>query len=178
MTGRIALKWGVILGIAVCVWTLILHALGWYTVDLGKGQIADQVVTILPIAALFMAIRERARRHLQRAPSVGEALSTGLATGAVSLPITAGFLWVYHRVINPRWLDLLVEYDRERLTRSGASSEEIAERINGLIASGTDSAQAIAAVVGTLILSALISILVWGFLRLTTKPTSTVTLKK
>jgi hypothetical protein len=161
------------------VWTLILHALGWYTTDLGKGQIADQVSTILPIAALFMAIRERARQHLARAPTIGESLATGLATGAVSLPITAGFLWIYHRFINPRWLDHLVEYERDRLTRDGASADEIAGRANGLIASGTDSAQAIAAVVGTLILSVLISILVWGYLRLTMKPPSdTVTLSK
>lgn len=179
MTGRIALKWGVILGIAVVVWTLILHALGWYTTDLGKGQIADQVATILPVAALFMAIRERARRHLARAPTIGESLATGLATGAVSVPITAGFLWFYHRFINPRWLDLLVEHERERLTGSGASADEIARRVNGLLASGTDSAQAIAAVVGTLILSVLISILVWGYLRLTMKPPkNTVSLGK
>lgn len=166
MARRIALKWGVLLGVAIVVWTLAVHFLGWYTTDLAKGQIADQVAVVLPAVALFLAIREHAQR-LGRAPRVTESLGTGVLTGLVSVPIAAGFLWVYHRFINPRWLDLLVAHERERLERNGTSPEEIAQRVERLVASGTDSGQVVGAFVGTVILSVVISLIVWAVLRFT-----------
>lgn len=168
MTTRIALKWGALLGVAVCVWTIVVHFLGWYTTDLAKGQIADQVAVVLPVVALFFAIREHGQR-LGRAPRVTESLVTGVLTGLVSVPIAAGFLWVYHRFINPRWLDLLVAHERERLAREGAAPEQVAQRVERLIASGTDSGQIIGALVGTVIMSVVISLIVWAVLRVTAR---------
>jgi uncharacterized protein DUF4199 len=166
MANRIAVKWGVILGIAVCVWTLALHLLGWYTTDLAKGRMADQLATIFPILAIFFAVRERGI-HLGRAPTIRESLGTGLLTGAVSIPITVGFLWIYHHYINPRWLEAVIAYERERLGRSGATAEQIARRVDVLTTGATDSGQIVAGVVGTLLISLVISLLVWGVLRAT-----------
>ena len=165
MTKRIAVKWGIILGVAVCVWTLALHLLGWYTSDLSNGLVADQVAIALPVVVLFLALRELAR-GLGRAPTIKEALATGVLAGAVSIPISAGFLWIYHHYINPRWNELLIEHERLRLTNTGASAEEISRRVGAMTASGTDAAQFVGAIVGTLLISAVISILVWGLLRI------------
>jgi hypothetical protein len=64
---RTALKWGGMLGIAICVWTLCVRALGWYTRDLANGQPADQVAMILPVSALFLAIRDYSRYQARTA---------------------------------------------------------------------------------------------------------------
>jgi hypothetical protein len=59
---RIAVKWGVALGAAVCIWTLCVHFLGWYTTDLRDGRRADQAAIVLPLVSLYLAISERARQ--------------------------------------------------------------------------------------------------------------------
>jgi len=169
---RIALKWGVLLGVAVCVWTLGLHALGWYTTDLAKGKVADQVATILPVIAIGMAMFELRRSLGGRLP-FGAGVGTGMLTGLVSAPISAGFLWMYHHYINPRWLDLLVEFERSQMTAQGKTADEITKRIDALTAAGTDSAQIFGAIIGTLIISIVISVLVWTVFRLLYRPRPT-----
>ena len=166
MTTRIAVKWGVILGVAICIWTLLIHSLGWYTTNLANGQAADQVAVVLPVAAIYFAIREHARR-LGRAPALTEALGTGVLTGAVSIPFSVGFLWIYHHFINPRWNDVLVAYERTRMTEAGASAEDIARRVERLNATATDSAQIIGGILGTLVITVMISLIVFTIFRLT-----------
>ena len=161
---KIALKWGIALGVAICIWTAMLHVLGWYTTDLAKGQRADQVVTVLPLVFLYLAIREYSRRT-GRAPKLVEAIGMGTLTGLFSLPVSSGFLWIYHHNINPQWLDLLVAYQRQRLVQSGATPEAIQLAAARLISSGTDRAQLLGSLVGTILLSVLISVLVWALMR-------------
>lgn len=161
---RIALKWGVVLGIAICVWTLCVHALGWYTTDLAKGQLADQLAIILPVAALFLAISEYSR-YVARTLSLVDALGVGVFSGLVSVPISAGFLWLYHHYFNPQWLDLLVSYERQKLASSGTSEARVNETIARLISSGSDRSQLLGALIGTLIISIGISVVAWGILR-------------
>src|SRR6185436_18231159 len=108
------IKWGLILGGSVVVWTLVIHFLGFYTTNIGAGQRADVAATILPIACIVMALLER-RRQLARGLALKETLALGVLTGIVSIPITAGFLWFYHHFMNPQWLDLLIVYKNQQL---------------------------------------------------------------
>ena len=170
MLVRTAAKWGVVLGVAVCVWTLALHLLGWYTTNLRMGLIADQVAIVLPVVTLFLAIREHGRR-LGRAPTLKEAESVGLLAALVSVPISAGFLWIYHHFINPRWLEYLIAHERQRLTSDGAGPETIEAAVTRLQSGGTDGAQIVGALVGTLIIAVAISFLSWGILRIPRRPT-------
>jgi hypothetical protein len=32
---RIGVRWGIVLGVAICVWTMALHVLGLYTTRVG-----------------------------------------------------------------------------------------------------------------------------------------------
>jgi hypothetical protein len=159
---RTAVKWGVILGAAVCVWTLLLHVLGFYTTNIRAGQTADLIALVLPIVAIVAALREkRATGSL----TLKQAVATGLAVGLVSLPITAGFLWMYHHFINPDWNELIVAYRRDGLAQSGASAEAIAAMETSQRASGTDRAQLLAAAIGTPIVSMVIALVAGAFMR-------------
>ena len=157
MLTRTAVKWGVILGVAVCVWTLGVHFLGWYTTNLRMGLVADQVALVMPVVTLFLAIREFGRR-MGAVPTFRQAEAVGLLAGLVSVPISAGFLWAYHHYINPRWIEYLVAHARQ----TGVDESTVAR----LQANSSDLAQLTGALVGTLIISALISFLSWGVLRL------------
>lgn len=161
---KTAAKWGAILGVSVCVWTLAIHFFGFYTTRLAAGQRADVIAIILPVTAIALALRER-RRQLGRGLRLTESLMTGLVVGLVSVPITAGFLWLYHHYVNPRWLDLLVEYQRQKLTASGASAEAVAKAEATQRAAGTDKAQLLGALIGTTIVSLVIALFAGTFFR-------------
>jgi hypothetical protein len=155
-------KWGVILGVAVVVWTLLLHVLGFYTTNIGAGQIADIVATVLPIVAIVAALRER---RATGSLTLGQAVATGLGVGLVSVPITAGFLWAYHHLINPEWSELIVAYRRDALEQSGASAEAIATMETAQRASATDVAQLLGAAIGTPIISMVIALIAGVLMR-------------
>jgi hypothetical protein len=159
---NVAFKWGLLLGLAVVIWTLLLHLLGFYTTNIAAGQIADLVATVLPIVAIVAALRERRRTG---GLTLGQAVMTGLVVGLVSVPITASFLWVYHHVINPQWNELIVAYQRDTLAQSGASAEAIATMEARQRASATDGAQLMGAVIGTTLFSIVISLIAGAMLR-------------
>ena len=162
---KIGVKWGVILGVAVCLWTMVLHVLGWYTVDLKQGQRADMASILLPIAAIGMAIRERRLKNPGQTLTLAEGMATGLVTGLVSIPITAGFLWFYHHQINPAWIDHLVAYERAKMEAAGTTAAVLTERLEAIRASGRDSVQLISALIGTTIITAFLSIIFSLLLR-------------
>jgi hypothetical protein len=161
---KIGVKWGIILGVTICVWTLLLHALGLYTTRLQLGQYADVVATVIPIVILFLAIKERRARNPGQTLTIGEGLSTGVVTGLVSVPITAGFLWIYHHYINPRWMDL-VAWKEEQMRAAAQTPEAIRTTIDAMRASATDSAQLTGALIGTFVLSLVLSLIIAAILR-------------
>jgi uncharacterized protein DUF4199 len=155
---KTGVKWGLMLGASVVVWTLVIHALGFYTTNLAAGQKADVIATILPIAAILLALRERGRLAAGSL-SIKESVVTALAVGVVSVPVTAGFLWWYHHYMNPRWLDLLVDYQHAKMAAAGAAADEIARAEAQQRSSGTDAAQLTGALVGSILVSGVIGLI-------------------
>jgi uncharacterized membrane protein YkvI len=156
---RTGVKWGVILGVAICLWTLMLHVLGWYTVDIANGERADIAAIILPVLAIGLAIRERRSRNPGQSLSIMEGMTTGMLVGLVSIPISAGFLWFYHHQVNPDWVTHLVNYHTRTMAAAGATAQAIAEKVRALRSGGQDAAQLTGALVGTIILSAILSLI-------------------
>jgi hypothetical protein len=163
---RIAIKWGVILGVTVCVWTLVIHALGFYSTRVAAGQRADIAAMLLPIAAIVLALRE-----LRKQPplSFKRAVGTAIVVGITSVPITAGFLWWYHHHMNPQWLDYIVDHKRLIMDAAGATPDAIARMEATQRASGTDRAQIMAAFSGSAIVSLLIGLVAGAIMRTRTR---------
>jgi len=154
---KVAVKWGVILGVAVIVWTLVIHFLGFYTTNLAAGQKADMAATILPIVCIVMALVER-RRQLARGLKMKETLAVAVVAALVSVPITAGFLWYYHHYMNPPWLDLVIAYKNQQMAAAGISGEVIQLAEQAQRAGSTDKAQVLGALIGTPVISIVIAL--------------------
>ena len=167
---RTAIKWGVILGIAVCVWTLIVHALGFYTTRIAAGLRADTAAIVLPVAAIVLALWERKKLGPL---SFGQALGTALVVGLVSVPISAGFLWWYHHHMNPGWVDYIVDHRKAAMAADGATAEAIARMEAGQRASGTDRAQLTGALTGTTLVSLVIGAIAGAMMRTRTPKVAT-----
>lgn len=162
---KTGLKWGAILGVAICVWTILLHVLGWYTVNLKAGERADIAVIILPILATVLAILERRRLQPGQTLTIAQGMATGMLTGLVSVPITACFLWYYHHYINPEWVQHLVVYHTAKMTTAGATPAAITAEVEALRRTGRDAAQFSGALIGTTLLSAMLSFVAAMVLR-------------
>lgn len=160
---RIAAKWGIILGITICVWTLALHALGFYTTAIARGQIADIVATAFPIATIVFALRERLRENPL---SFAQVVSTAFILGMVSVAITIPFFWWYHHVLNPEWSELIVAHIRESMLAASASPGDIEAAVASQRSSATDAAQLTGAIIGTALFSTVIGLVAGAVLKL------------
>jgi hypothetical protein len=170
---KVGAKWGIIFGVSICLWTIGVHLLGFYTSRVEYAQSADIAATILPVAALFLAIRERRARNPGGDLTLRDGFLTGTVAGIVSIPISSGFLWVYHHYINANWLTYLVNFEQSEMRKTGASQAAIHSKLEALRASGSDWFQLRGAIIGTILLSMVLSLILASILRRSTRARAT-----
>lgn len=154
-----AAKWGVVLAVALAMWTLLVHVLGIYTVHLQYADLVDRVVLIVPLCVLTLAILEGRRAHDRRF-GFGRGVATGTLAAAISAPLTTLFMYFYHHVINPQWLDRLTDYTSRSLSARGVPPDSIAFTIRQLQQGGTDGQQVVGGLLGTVMIGALLSLVI------------------
>lgn len=84
------IKYGLILGLGICAYTLLAHVLGFYTTNIGAGKYGDVAIILLPLVVLFLAIREKRAR--QGSLTFLQGIKTGLLVALISFPISTAFL--------------------------------------------------------------------------------------
>jgi hypothetical protein len=160
---RTEIKFGVILGLGICVYTMLAHFLGFYTNNIQTGKYGDIAITLLPVVVLFLAIREK--RKLNGSLTLLQGIKTGLLVALISFPISTAFLWIYHHYVNPNWLAYILAYEQESMARAGVSAGEISSHLDRLRAGNSDFAQLVGGLVGTLILGLILSFIFSLILR-------------
>ena len=160
---RIAIKWGLLLALAIILWTLGVHLLGFYTDRIQYAALVDQVVLVLPLTIINLALLEERRRHGGTLP-FGRGVLLGTAVAAVSAAPTISALWYYHHYINPEWVSYLTTYEGHKLAVEGVPLDQIATRINQLQLGGTDQRQIVGGLIGTVVMGLVLSLLITGVL--------------
>lgn len=156
-------KYGLILGLGICAYTVLAHLLGFYTNNIAAGKYGDVAVTLIPIVILFLAIREKRDRN--GALTILQGIKTGVLVALISFPISSAFLWIYHHYINPNWLEFILAHERNTMTQAGLSAEVIATRLDLLRAGNSDFAQIVGGLVGISILGIVLSLVISLILR-------------
>jgi hypothetical protein len=160
---RTEVKFGIILGLGICVYTVIAHLLGFYTNNIQAGKTGDIMITLLPIMVLYFAIREKRNRN--RSLTLWQGIKTGLLVALISFPISTAFLWVYHHYINPNWLTYILAFEQESMTRAGVSAGEISSRLDRMRSGNSDFAQIVGGLIGTTVLGLILSLIFSLILR-------------
>ena len=123
-TARVALKWGVILGIALIIYTLIL----FLTDNVGNNKLGF-ISLAISIAGLVLAMRDY--RTLNGGfMSYGEGLSVGTLTAGVSGLLSSLFSVFYTTVIDTGAMERMTDRVREQSEESGLSDEQIDQQIS------------------------------------------------
>lgn len=158
---RFYLKWGGILAGSLLAWTALVHILGFYTTRIQYSDLVDNVVIVLPIVVTTYALLERRRMQKGRLPFL-QGIGTSVGVAAVSAPPTLFGLWCYHHYVNPEWLTYVIAHRRAQLVAQNLSLDEIAKRLQEVQRGGSDQAQIINGVIGTLLLGLVLGVLIAG----------------
>lgn len=117
-TAKLALKWGLISGVATMLYSTLL-----YTTGLFNNPSASWVTIILAVVFITLAMREF--RELNGGYlSYGEGVGLGTLTAAISGLLSATYGMIYTSFIDPTIMDQIIEANRERMEEQGQLSDE------------------------------------------------------
>lgn len=157
-------RWGLFLAAAMSMWTLLLHVTGVYSTRLQLAGILDSVVIVIPLVMVACAMVER-RRKMDEPFGYQRAWLTGMQTIMIAWPGSAAFMLLYHKVINPRWLDDLIAFELGRLRATAAAPSVLLATETALRARESVRTELTSSLIGTVILGALLSTILAFFLR-------------
>lgn len=158
-TARIALKWGLITGVALVLYSAILFTSGQTT-----NRLLSLMVYAILIAGLILAMREY-RTANEGYMNYGDGISVGALLSAVAGLLSSMFSVFYTQVIDPNFYSELSEQMRTQLEDQGLSDEQIDQAI--AIAQKVQS-PGIAFFVGilsTVLLGVILSLIIAAFIR-------------
>jgi len=156
---RLALKWGVILGIALILITLIL-----YLTDQTSNPWFSVLTLVAMIAALVLAMQEY-RNVNSGFMTYGEGVGIGALLSGVAGLLASAFSTFYNVVIDPTIQQRAFEQARERLENQGMSDEQIDQALEFSQKFQSPGFTFIAGVFGTIIIGALLSLIIAAFIR-------------
>ncbi len=118
-TFRVALKWGLILGLVLVAYTLALYL---------TNTVGDTLPSLLayPIIVVVLVLAMRDFRALNNGfMSYGEGLTVGVVTAAVSSVLSSIFSYFYTNFIDTGATERAIEKVREKYEEMGMSDDQI-----------------------------------------------------
>ena len=153
------LKAGVVLGLLVEVWTLVMGFTGWYR----HPVLLYLFFLVIPIqiAVLIWALRKTAaegRRYWGQ-------VSAGVLISAIAgIIIVVGSL-LFTTVFFPDYFQELSGMQEQMMHQAGKSEAEIRAALNAAAKTNTPMAQAMSGLIGTLVTGLVASLAISGFSR-------------
>lgn len=124
---RIALKWGLFLGLASVVLLVIQY--NTFSMDsTALNTLLSGLGFVLSAALIYLAVREF-RAANDGFLSVGQSISVGLLTGAISTVLGLLFQQFYRRFIDPNMMERMVtmQLEKQNIDTTSAQGEKALE---------------------------------------------------
>lgn len=159
---RPEIKYGVITGISVCLWVLLEFALGFHTTRLEFGKYSGYVASLIPIILLVLLLQEKAKKQ----PLTWlTALRSGILVSVIAAAIITTFFFFYNHYINPGWLNLVFEAQKQELVTQGASEESIVSLQEQFAFYSSDLYQIIGGFFSTILMGIILTLIITFFIR-------------
>lgn len=156
---RAALGAGVVLGLLVAAWTLVMGVTGWYRDP--ALQAAFFFVVVIQVACLVVLLRATAAEHAYRAQ-----LALGTLASVVAAPIVLAQSLVFTTVLFPSYFDDLRASHEAMLRAAGTPEAEITARVaEAAEAAGTPLSNALTGAVATIVTGVVVSAIAAAFAR-------------
>ncbi|AQG82214.1 DUF4199 domain-containing protein [Spirosoma montaniterrae] len=158
---RVALKWGLILGIALIVYSLAL----FLTDNVGNTGLGF-ISYALSIGGIILAMREF--RTLNGGyMSYGEGLTVGTLTSGISGLLSSLFSTFYTTVIDTGVMERMADQTREKLEESGVSDEVIEQQMEFVKMFQSPGLLFVFGVIGSIVLGLIFSLIIAAFMKKT-----------
>jgi hypothetical protein len=150
-----SLKWGVIIGIVLVIYTLLL-----YVFDLSLNRALGWIANIIMLIAVFLIVKNYRDKINNGLISFGNAFSVSFLTMLFSGIISAIFAYLLYNYIAPELIDKLVAFQEEKLLSRGIPEDMIEAQINMGRKFMSPGFIALFALGGTIIFGAIISLII------------------
>lgn len=117
-TAKIALKWGVITGVVLMIFSTVL-----YVSDMSQNVGASSFLYVILGGGLVLALREFKQLD-NNYLSYGDGLGLGALTGAVAGLLSTLYSVIYTTLIDPGLMTRVVDKMRDNLEEQGTMSDE------------------------------------------------------
>jgi hypothetical protein len=154
-TGKFALNFGLILGAIGIVFGLMLYSLDMHYQNDWKVGIVSMVIMIVVITLAIKNFKKANGGYL----SLGQGLKVGLGVAMVSAVVTIIFNLLLSQVIDPEMINKSLEFQRNNLAEYGLTTEQIDAQMAIVEKSASPGIQAAIALVGSLFLGFIFSLI-------------------
>ncbi len=158
------IRYGLLNGLLVCVWSLGEFLLGIHTRHMQYSAITSLLSAIIPFVILLRALQARRSDTVSGALTLWQGAKVGLVVGLVTGAVLAIYFQIYFRWINPDWLQYAEAYERQKLLAAGRSLAEIEQEIARLRKMQSPLWQSAAGILGTVLLDTLLALVITLFL--------------
>lgn len=123
------LKYGLLGGLATCLWIALEYVLGLHAEHARIGAYAGLLSNLIPLAMLFLLLRKKRAAIYDGRLSLGAGIGSALLAGIVAALIVYSGLTVYTHFINPAWVDQALELKVAAWRAEALAETEIQTRI-------------------------------------------------
>ncbi len=124
-----ATKYGIIMGLGFCLYTILMWLTKLDTVHLSIGQYFDIAIILWPITVIIKSIKYK---NESSSISLIERILIAIYIGFISYVIYQPFLYAYHHIINPTWFESVLNLKRSEMELAKVSSEDIISTLDKL----------------------------------------------
>jgi hypothetical protein len=160
---KIALKWGLIIGLVNLLWLYLSYYIGLHTNGIMVFQLVPFVWLLITLAGYLLALRELRRRQpvLRYWMGVRMGLLIAVITAVIAILMQVG----YHIVIHPAWPEYMTQQTREYFTTQGLPQAQIEEQVTQARQTFSLKSYATQSAVAALLAGIVLSVIIMIFLR-------------
>lgn len=158
-TTKVALKWGIIIGICSVVFSTLIMVLGM----VGNQAIGFVAYIIIGIG-VFMAMSAYKKEN-NGFMSYGQGLGIGALMAAVSGLLSSAYSFVYMKFIDPSVMDQIFKKAEADMEKKGLSPEQIDQAMEMSKVFMSPGAMFVWGVVGSILLGFVFSLIISAFVK-------------
>jgi len=155
-----AANYGLILGLAIMIYTLILHFLG-----AGQNQVAGWVNMIFMVVAIQVGTKSLRDNIQEGYISYGRAVGSGMLIILFASVIQAFFIYLFYTYVSPEGLQNIFTAMEESMMQQGSSDDEIEMTVKLFKSVTTPASMAIATIFSSAFWGLVISLITSAFLK-------------
>ncbi|MDI9858925.1 DUF4199 domain-containing protein [Flectobacillus roseus] len=158
-TTKVALKWGIIIGICSVVFSTLIMVLGMVA-----NQAIGFVAYIIIGIGVFMAMSAYKKEN-NGFMSYGQGLGIGALMAAVSGLLSSAYSFVYMKFIDPSVMDQIFKKAEADMEKKGLSPEQIDQAMEMSKVFMSPGAMFVWGVVGSILLGFVFSLIIAAFVK-------------